>query len=60
MSGDRFAIIAQRQWAAQFDLGVTVTLHRHSDRPYHGHLLLDLGWWFIEFRIGRDQFKEDD
>ena len=57
---DPFAIIAMRQPAKCFDLGATITIHRHCDRPLHFHLLLDLAWWFVEMRIGRDHFKEGE
>jgi len=57
---DTFAMIVRRQYGSEFHLGVTISLHRHAERPLHFHLLVDAGWWFIEWRVGRDQFKLDD
>ena len=53
------ALVIAYQCAGEFHLGITVSVHRHtSARPVHFHLCLDLGLFFVEFRVGRDQPKE--
>ncbi len=35
-----------------------IWIHKHfgddKDFPYHFHMLINLGFWFFEIRIGRD------
>ena len=59
-SDELFDVVAQRQYSRCFDLGATLSIHRHiPERKLHAHILFDLGWWFVEFRIGADGFKPD-
>ena len=56
-----FDIQFTRNWDKGFCLGSDlIWIHRHYDKgsPYHFHMLFNLGWWFLEIRIGRD-FNEE-
>ena len=55
-----FAVVADHQYSGEFHLGVTVSVHRHTNvRPVHFHLLFDFVLFFVEFRVGRDQPREE-
>jgi len=41
-----------------FDLGITLMWHRHCG-PKHGHIIFDLGLWFIELTLGSDMSDEE-
>lgn len=45
-----------RNWDKGFSLGFTpIWIHKHAEKfPYHLHVLLNVGFWFLEIRIGRD------
>jgi len=55
-----FDIITSRNYGHDFIIGGNIIwIHRHSEDDYfHYHLLLDLGWWFIEVRIGKEGEKK--
>ena len=51
-----FWINFDRQHDKGFGIGIQpIWVHRHmKNQPYHFHMLFDLGLWFLELHIGKE------
>jgi hypothetical protein len=53
---NNFDIVIGREWTKGFSIGIMpVWFHRHNKgERIHFHFLVDLFFWFIEIRIGKE------
>ena len=41
-----------------FQLGLSLSIHKHADYfPNHCHVWVDIGFWYIELTIGKEESK---
>ena len=56
-----FSVEFTRNWDKGFALGASLYTHYHmKDFPYHTHLLINLGLWFLEFSFGKGYPDEEN
>lgn len=51
-----FSVIFSRNFDKGFAIGLTpIWIHKHlAEGRYHLHLLFELGFWFVEFQVGKE------
>lgn len=53
-----FELMVAKNYDRSFGASVALYGHRHFEKwPVHIHLMIMLGFWFIEFQFGRSEPK---